>query len=222
MAAFSRAARSYLDERDFTEIHSAKLQESASESGASVFTVDYFHRTATLAQSPQLAKEMCIGADFGRVYEIGPVFRAEHSNTHRHLCEFTGLDLEMAIDLDYHEAMDVIDGMLKHIFRTIQQQNRKEIDAVKAQYPHDDLVFPDKTIVLTFQEGVKMLRESGYRDEGETDEEFEEGSMEDLSTRGEVRLGQLVKEKYNTGELYFLSFFSVYYQRVSLNSHLVV
>lgn len=187
-----------MDERDFTEIHSAKLQQGASESGASVFHVDYFHRTATLAQSPQLAKEMCIGADFGRVYEIGPVFRAEHSNTHRHLCEFTGLDLEMAIDLDYHEAMEVIDGLLKHMFRTILKQNRREIDAVKAQYPHEDLVFPEKTVVITFEEGVKMLRESGYRDEGETDEQFAAGTMEDLSTRGEVRLGQLVKEKYNT------------------------
>ncbi|KAF8315422.1 aspartyl-tRNA synthetase, cytoplasmic [Clavulina sp. PMI_390] len=200
VAAFSRAARSFLDARDFTEIHSAKLQQGASESGASVFHVDYFRRTATLAQSPQLAKEMCIGADFGRVYEIGPVFRAEHSNTHRHLCEFTGLDIEMAIDLDYHEAMDVIDGMLKHMFRTVQKQNRKELDAVKAQYPHDDLVFPEKTVVLTFVEGVRMLRESGYMDEGETEESVKEngGEMEDLSTRAEVRLGQLVKEKYNT------------------------
>lgn len=197
VAAFSRAARSYLDERDFTEIHSAKLQQGATESGASVFHVDYFRRTATLAQSPQLAKEMAIGADFGRVYEIGPVFRAEQSNTHRHLCEFTGLDVEMAIDHDYHEAMELIDGMLKHIFRTVQERNRKEIEAVKQQFPSDDLVFPDKTVVLRFDEGVRMLRESGYLDEGEDESALQKG-MEDLTTRGEVRLGQLVKEKYNT------------------------
>lgn len=69
-AAFSRAARSYLDGNGFTEIHSAKLGAGATESGASVFKVDYFGRTAFLAQSPQLAKEMCIGADMDRVYEV--------------------------------------------------------------------------------------------------------------------------------------------------------
>jgi elongation factor P--beta-lysine ligase len=159
--------------------------------------VDYFGRPATLAQSPQLAKEMSIGADFGRVYEIGPVFRAESSNTHRHLTEFTGVDVEMAIDLDYHEAMWMIDGMLKHIFRTVQRDNRAEIEAVRKQFPHEDLVFPEKTVVLTFSEGMQILRESGWREEGEGGEDAQQ-ELDDLSTRAEVRLGQLVKEKYNT------------------------
>ena len=140
---------------------------------------------------------MSIGADFGRVYEIGPVFRAEQSNTHRHLTEFTGLDVEMAIDLDYHEAMRTIDGMLKHIFPTVQAQNRAEIEAVKTQFPHEDLVFPEKTVVLTFSEGIRLLCESGWREEGESDEDAKK-ELEDLSTRAEVRLGQLVKEKYDT------------------------
>lgn len=173
------------------------MQQGASESGALVFNVDYFGRSATLAQSPQLAKEVSIGADFGRVYEIGPVFRAEPSNTHRHLTEFTGLDVEMAIDLDYHEAMRMIDGMLKHIFRTVQAQNRAEIEAVKKQFPHEDLVFPEETVVLTFSEGIRLLRGSGWREEGESEEDVQT-ELEDLSTRAEVRLGQLVKQKYNT------------------------
>ena len=113
--------RNFLDERGFIEIHSPKLGDSASESGASVFKVTYFEgqpRTlivvrkklifvsgyAYLAQSPQLAKQMCIAADFERVYEIGPVFRAEKSFTSRHLTEFMGLDLEMAIEEHYHEV----------------------------------------------------------------------------------------------------------------------
>lgn len=85
-------------------------------SGASVFQLDYFGRPAFLAQSPQLAKQMCVAADFERVYEIGPVFRAENSNTHRHLTEYTGLDLEMAIEEHHDEALHLVDATLKHIF----------------------------------------------------------------------------------------------------------
>lgn len=84
------AARNFLDAHGFIEIHTPKLQPAATESGSSVFKVDYFGRAAFLAQSPQLAKETCISGDLERVYEIGPVFRAENSNTHRHMTEFTG------------------------------------------------------------------------------------------------------------------------------------
>ena len=92
-----------------------------------MFKVDYFRRPAYLAQSPQLAKQMCIAADMERVFEIGPVFRAENSNTHRHLTEFTGLDLEMAIESDYHEVMDLLDELFKFIFRELQSKFRDEV-----------------------------------------------------------------------------------------------
>ncbi|KAF7979700.1 hypothetical protein HWV62_41034 [Athelia sp. TMB] len=189
-----RYMREFLDERGFVEIHTAKLQPAATESGSSVFKVDYFQRAAFLAQSPQLAKETCISADFERVYEIGPVFRAENSNTHRHMTEFTGLDMEMAIEHSYLEARDIIDGMLKHIFRSLQTKNAEEIERVKRQFPHDDLVFPEETVILPFPEGIKLLKESGWTEEdGEEIDEYE-----DLSRPAEVRLGQLVKEKFNT------------------------
>lgn len=103
-ALFRRA----LDDRGFVEIHTPKLQGGATESGATVFEVSYFGRAAFLAQSPQLAKQMCISADFERVYEIGAVFRAENSNTHRHLTEYTGLDIEMTFERDYHEVMRLV------------------------------------------------------------------------------------------------------------------
>lgn len=77
--------RDFLLSQDFLEIHSPKLQGTATESGASVFEVKYFDTKAFLAQSPQLHKQMCIAADFGRVFEITPVFRAENANTARHL-----------------------------------------------------------------------------------------------------------------------------------------
>ncbi|EIW62843.1 aspartyl-tRNA synthetase cytoplasmic [Trametes versicolor FP-101664 SS1] len=184
--------RSYLTERHFTEIHSSKLQGSSTESGAAVFKVDYFRRPAYLAQSPQLAKQMCIAADMDRVFEIGPVFRAENSNTHRHLTEFTGLDLEMAIDSHYHEVVDLLDDLFKAIFKGLQSKFRDEIETVKQYYPSDDVVILDKTPRLRFSEGIQMLKDSGWKE----DDGSELSETDDLSTRAEQRLGQLVKEKY--------------------------
>jgi len=96
--------RQALLDEDFVELHTPKLIAGASEGGSSVFKLDYKGQLACLAQSPQLHKQMAICADFGRVFEIGPVFRAEDSFTHRHLCEFTGLDFEMEIKEHYFEV----------------------------------------------------------------------------------------------------------------------
>lgn len=96
--------------------------------------MDYFRRPAYLAQSPQLAKQMCIAADMDRVFEIGPVFRAENSNTHRHLTEFTGLDLEMAIDSHYHEVVDLLDDLFKAIFKGLQSKFRDEVSSHMVDY----------------------------------------------------------------------------------------
>ncbi|KAI1097301.1 aspartyl-tRNA synthetase [Jackrogersella minutella] len=186
--------RNTLEEQGFIEIQTPKLQPAATESGAEVFRVNYFGRNAFLAQSPQLAKQMAISSDFGRVFEIGPVFRAEDSNTHRHLTEYTGLDIEMAIHKDYHEAMDVIDEMLKTIFKGIYSRHRKELDNVKTKFPHEDLVWLEQTPRLTFKEGVQMLNSSGWTD----DDGKPASDNEDFGTRAEIRLGQLVKQKYGT------------------------
>ncbi|KAK5250494.1 aspartate--tRNA ligase dps1 [Exophiala xenobiotica] len=189
-----RTFRNYLEDQGFLEIHTPKLQGGATEGGADVFKVNYFGRPAFLAQSPQLAKQMCISADFGKVFEVGPVFRAENSNTPRHMTEYTGLDLEMAIDRHYHEAMWLIDATLKEIFKTLYVRNRKDIDTLKQHFPHDDLIWLDETLRLTFADGVKLLNDSGWtNDDGSQQSEYE-----DLPTRGERRLGELVKEKYNT------------------------
>ncbi|KAL2129473.1 hypothetical protein VTI74DRAFT_7775 [Chaetomium olivicolor] len=186
--------RSVLEGHGFIEIHTPKLMPGATESGAEVFRVDYFGRTAFLAQSPQLSKQMSISADFGRVFEIGPVFRAEDSNTHRHLTEYTGMDLEMAINSDYHEALYIIDDLMKSIFKGVYTRCRREIDIVKTRFPHEDLVWLDQTPILTFKEAVDLLNSSGWTDDhGRKASEFE-----DLSTRAEIRIGELIKEKYKT------------------------
>ena len=158
-----------------------------------MFKVDYFGRPSFLAQSPQLGKQMAIAADFERVYEIGPVFRAENSNTHRHLTEFTGMDLEMTIEEDYHEVVDMLDNALKSIFRGLQSEYRRELDTVRKYYPSGDLVFPEKTLKLHFADGVKILNESGWKENDQPVDPYE-----DFSTATERRLGQLVKEKFGT------------------------
>ena len=107
---------------------------------------------------------MAIAADFERVYEIGPVFRAEDSNTHRHMTEFIGLDLEMAIEEHYHEVMELLDGLFIHMFRGLRQKYAKEIDAVRKQFPADEFKWregPEGTLKLSFREAVELLVEDG-------------------------------------------------------------
>ncbi|KAB8265629.1 hypothetical protein BDV32DRAFT_115649 [Aspergillus pseudonomiae] len=203
-SAVGNLFRTALDEQNFIEIHTPKLQGSATESGASVFEVNYFGRDAFLAQSPQLAKQMAIAADFGRVYEIGAVFRAENSNTHRHLTEYTGLDIEMAIEEHYHEMLEVLDAVIKSILKGVYGRFRREIEIVKQQFPSDDVVWLEETPIIRFSDGIKMLNDSGWRDE--------EGNPlpvdDDLHTRDEIRLGELVKEKYGT-DYYILDKFPI-------------
>ncbi|QDZ25748.1 aspartyl-tRNA synthetase [Chloropicon primus] len=173
--------------RDFVEIHSPKIMAGSSEGGSSVFELSYMGRPACLAQSPQLCKQMAICADFGGVFEIGPVFRAEKSFTHRHLCEFVGMDFEMPIKEHYFELLDVIDDLFVYMFDGLKQK-KKELEAINAQYPFEPLEYLRPSLRLTFEEGVKMLQEAGV----------EIDPLDDLSTETERLLGKLVKEKYKT------------------------
>lgn len=100
--------RLFLLSENFVGIHSPKLTPGSSEGGAAVFRLDYKGQPACLAQSPQLYKQMALCGGFDRVFEVGSVFRAEDSYTHRHLCEFVGLDVEMEIKEHYFEVLTVI------------------------------------------------------------------------------------------------------------------
>ncbi|KAJ7254055.1 hypothetical protein B0H12DRAFT_1291087 [Mycena haematopus] len=183
--------RQFLNSRGFLEIHSPKLQGAATESGASVFKVSYFKGSAFLAQSPQLAKQMAIAADFERVYEIAPVFRAEDSNTHRHLTEFMGLDLEMTIEEHYHEVMELLDTLFLSIFRGLREKYSNEIAIVGKQFPADEFKWregPEGTLKLTFRQAIDLLVEDGVPRE----------ILDDINTENEKRLGRLVKAKYDT------------------------
>ena len=96
---------------------------------------------ACLAQSPQLYKQMAIEADMDRVFEIGPVFRAENSNTHRHLCEFTGLDMEMTINEHYFEVLEMFSGLFINIFESLNERYAKEIALVSELFPVEPFKF---------------------------------------------------------------------------------
>src|SRR5580693_5967026 len=105
-AASAAGFRAALDDASFTEIFTPKIVESATEGGANVFRIDYFGRPAYLAQSPQFYKQAMVGV-FERVYEVGPVFRAEPHDTGRHLAEYTSLDAELGFIADHYDVMAV-------------------------------------------------------------------------------------------------------------------
>ncbi|RNF24492.1 putative aspartyl-tRNA synthetase [Trypanosoma conorhini] len=119
VSAACQGFRDQLLARDFVEVHTPKLLGTASESGSAVFMLDYFGQQGYLAQSPQLYKQMVLMGDAMRVFEIGPVFRAEKSLTHRHLTEFVGLDAEFVIERSYTEVLDVLEstvcGMIDYL-----------------------------------------------------------------------------------------------------------
>jgi len=106
---------------------------------------------------------MALCADFERVFEIGPVFRAEDSNTNRHLCEFTGLDVEMVIKEHYFEVLDLLADMFVYIFENIEKQFKTELDMIKTQYPFEDFKCKTPVVKLHYKEGVKMLNASGFK-----------------------------------------------------------
>ena len=129
----------------------------------------------------------CSGLD--RVMEIGPVFRAENSNTHRHLCEFTGLDFEMTIKEHYYECLDVMGRLFHYIFDGLNERFHRELVTISQQYPYEPLRYTRPPLRITFREGITMLKEAGFH-EADYDE--------DISTPLEKALGKLVADKYNT------------------------
>uniref|UniRef100_A0A7N1A0A1 aspartate--tRNA ligase n=1 Tax=Kalanchoe fedtschenkoi TaxID=63787 RepID=A0A7N1A0A1_KALFE len=180
--------RQFLLNEDFDEIFPPRIIAGSSEGGASVFSVDYYGERACLAQSPQFHKQMAVCGDFERVFVVGPVYRAENSFTHRHLCEFIGLDVEMNIMEHYSEVMDIVDRLFVAMFDYLIESCPVELEAVREQYPFRNLKYNRKTLRLTFEEGVKMLHEAGVNI----------NPQGDLNTEAERKLGQLVLERHGT------------------------
>ncbi|PHH63548.1 hypothetical protein CDD81_5735 [Ophiocordyceps australis] len=184
----------FLDSKNFNQFEPPCLIGAASEGGSNVFALPYFEKSAFLAQSPQFYKQIEIAGGRKRVYCIGPVFRAENSNTPRHMTEFTGLDLEMEIEETYHEVRDMLEGVLLHIFRGLAERCADQIALIRTVYPSDDFLLPEpgKEVRLTFAEGQALLRAQGP-------EEFRTvRDDQDMSTPQEKALGALIRKKYHS------------------------
>jgi len=155
-----RAMRAYWATEGFLELHSPKLMHSASESGADTFATRYFELgTAYLAQSPQFYKQMAIASGFERVFEIGPVFRAEPSLTPRHAAEFTSVDVEMAWVESHEDVMRMEEAWLGEILSAVRQEHG---EAIREQFGVDVTVPSVPFPRLTMREAHALLREMGH------------------------------------------------------------
>ena len=151
-AASLRGFRSTLDGLGFTEIQTPKFVESATESGANVFAVDYFGRPAYLAQSPQFYKQQLVGV-FERVYEVGPVFRAEPHDTVRHLAEYVSLDVELGFIRDHRDVLAVLREVLAGMVAGIREHAAHAVERTGAAVPE----VPEELPVLHFSDALALV-----------------------------------------------------------------
>jgi len=179
--------RRYLESKGFREIHTPKIVAAATEGGANLFPVTYFERQAFLAQSPQFYKQLCLVAGFDRVYEVGPVYRAEEHNTPRHLNEYTSFDLEMAWIRSEEDVMHMEELMLRHAFTAVRKYCGEELEQLGAEVREPRL--PIRRI--PFHEALEILREEGLDIPPDSD----------IPSEGEMKLYHHLREE--TGEEFF-------------------
>lgn len=185
--AFVRAMRDFLLNQNFMEIHTPKLIGTASESGSDVFEVKYFDRKAYLAQSPQFYKQMAMASGFERIFEVGPVFRAEKSFTSKHTTEFTGFDLEFSYIQSYEDVMKMEEELLTYALAQVKEQYG---DAIAETFGLEVIVPETPFPVIKLEDLYKELeQEFGY-----VVPEEEKG---DLTTEAERLSYEWVKKKYN-------------------------
>jgi nondiscriminating aspartyl-tRNA synthetase len=151
-AASLRGFRHTLDAAGYIEVQSPKLVESATESGANLFSVDYFGRDAYLAQSPQFFKQQLVGI-FERVYEVGPVFRAEPHDTVRHLAEYISLDVELGFIRDHRDVLAVLRDVLAGMVNGIREHAAGAAERLAVTLP----VIPDDIPVIHFAEALRLV-----------------------------------------------------------------
>ncbi len=157
------AIRSYLRENGFIEVFTPKIIATATEGGASLFSVFYYDRIAYLSQSPQLYKEQLTSA-FERVFEIAPAFRAEESDTQRHLSEITMVDAEAAF-MDYQDVMSLLDGLVERVVKAVNEENRRELRALGREALEVKVPIPR----ITYDEAVSILDRKGVEHEKDAD-----------------------------------------------------
>ena len=177
-----RGFRDFLFEEGFTEIRTPKIGSKGAEGGANIFKLDYFHKPAVLAQSPQFYKQIMVGV-FDRVFEAAPVFRAEKHNTKRHLNEYTSLDFEMGYIDSFEDIMAMETGAFQAIIALLKKEYAKELDILKIELPKVDQI-----PCVRFDEAKRMVSEKYQRTIR---------NPYDLEPEEEVLISQLFKEDYD-------------------------
>ena len=186
-AAAAAGFRSSLRRQDFVEIQTPKIVAAATEGGANVFPVQYFDRTAYLAQSPQFYKQMMVGV-FERVFEVGPVFRAEPHDTPRHLNEYVSLDAEMGFIESHRTVMAVLREVVAGMLDTVGDEAGSALALLGADRPP----LPETIPILHFTEAQRLLAES--RPSGE--------EPLDLAPADELRLGAWARQEFGSDFLF--------------------
>jgi len=180
-----QAMREYWLEHGFIEIHSPKLVGGATESGAELFKLNYFGKKASLAQSPQFYKQMAMAAGFEKVFEVGPVFRANPSFTSRHDTEFTSVDMEMSWVNSHKDIMEFEEKWLQHVLNIVYAEHGDRIEkyfGAKVVIPK--IPFPR----ITMSEAYEILQEIGY--------DIPREKRGDLDSKGEKLLSKHIKDEY--------------------------
>ena len=178
----ARAFREYLHGEGFTEIHSPKIGAKGAEGGANVFKLDYFHRPAVLAQSPQFYKQMMVGV-FERVFETAPVFRAEKHNTKRHLNEYTSLDFEMGYISGFEDIMKMETGFLQYTMKLLSEEYAEELRILGVTLPKTEQI-----PMVRFDRAKELVAEKYNR---------KIRNPYDLEPEEESLIGQYFKEEYD-------------------------
>jgi aspartyl/asparaginyl-tRNA synthetase len=181
---FEHALRQYWIDNDFIEIHTPKLMASASESRAELFEVDYFEGKAYLAQSPQFFKQMAQSAGFGKVFEVGPAFRADPSFTSRHATEFTSVDAEISWIDSHEDVMTLHEELLVAGFTAVKAKHGEQI----AELFGIELEVPSRPFPrIPLAEAKRIVAERGYEVPRADD---------DMDPEGERQIAAYVKETY--------------------------
>ena len=168
-AALSQGFSTFLRQHDFLDMHSPKLVKEGAEGGANVFSLDYFGEKAYLAQSPQFYKQMAVIAGYERVFEVGPVFRAETHRTRRHLNEYVSLDLEMAFIQDEYDLMAFETQMLGFMLEWVLGTCPNELSVLEVSLP----AVPKEIPVMKLEEAILILKQLNHECDGDLDPEGE-------------------------------------------------
>jgi nondiscriminating aspartyl-tRNA synthetase len=176
-----KSIREFLDMEGFIEITTPKVVATATEGGTALFPITYFEREAFLNQSPQLFKQLMMSGGLDRVFEIGPIFRAEEHDTRKHLNEATSIDIEASY-LDNEDVMVILENLIKHVYSTVAEKGTKYLETLGVELTIPETPFKR----ITYDEAISIARDFG--------ETIEWG--DDLSTESEHSIGKTIGEHY--------------------------